>query len=58
MNVGDIITVYEDPDTELTPEGQAVVKKRSARDLDGIRRVEVCFIGDDPDMVVSRLVKG
>lgn len=53
---GTIVEIYEDPWTMLLKEGNAKIVEQIAMSDIGIDLYGVCFIGDDPEMVVQRWV--
>ena len=54
--IHDIVTIYEDPITELKPEGEATLLHKIGDMGDGLESWEVCFAGDD-GRVCERLIK-
>lgn len=57
LSKGKLVTVYEDPITQKKVEGNAkIVECIEQAGADGLGLYGVNFIGDDPALVVTRLI--
>ena len=56
LKVHQQVMIYQDPITELKPEGKATLLHRIQKLSDDLERWKVCFAGDDGE-VYERTVK-